>query len=101
MTTTVSDRALNKLDHIAAPLASEMANPQWASRILGEGLTFDDVSESWGFTDKTFSNGSAYADLDNDGDLDLVVNNVNMPPLIYIVSLQLTEMIHESAYQKN
>ncbi|MFQ5445675.1 MAG: VCBS repeat-containing protein [Saprospiraceae bacterium] len=46
-------------------------------------LTFDDVGEEWGFTIPTFSNGAAYGDLDNDGDLDLVVNNVNQEALLY------------------
>jgi enediyne biosynthesis protein E4 len=47
------------------------------------GLRFEDVSEGWGLTDLTFSNGSAYADLDADGDLDLVVNNISDPAFIY------------------
>lgn len=47
------------------------------------GLKFEDVGTNWGFTEETFSNGASYADLDNDGDLDLIVNNVNQPALVY------------------
>ena len=44
---------------------------------------FTDMESAWGFDEPTFSNGSAYADLDNDGDLDLIINNVNMPAFVY------------------
>ena len=46
-------------------------------------LKFDDVSKEFGLDNKTFSNGSAYGDFDNDGDLDLVINNINMLSNIY------------------
>ncbi len=46
-------------------------------------LRFRDVTSAWGLSEPGFSNGSAYGDLDNDGDLDLVVNNVNMEAFVY------------------
>jgi enediyne biosynthesis protein E4 len=46
-------------------------------------LTFSDSASISGFDTPSFSNGAAYGDLDNDGDLDLVVNNVNQEAFIY------------------
>ena len=46
-------------------------------------LTFRDMSGAWGMGPPSFSYGAAYADLDNDGRLDLVVNNIDAPPFIY------------------
>ncbi|WKN32885.1 VCBS repeat-containing protein [Porifericola rhodea] len=47
------------------------------------GLQFENVSEKWGLNEPSFSNGAAYGDLDNDGDLDLIVNNVNQEVFVY------------------
>ena len=46
-------------------------------------LTFEDVSAQWTGVNPTLSTGAAYADLDNDGDLDLIVNNINEPAQVY------------------
>jgi hypothetical protein len=46
-------------------------------------LTFKETGQAWGFDSKQIANGTALGDLDNDGDLDVVVNCLNGPPLVY------------------
>ncbi|HTF27744.1 MAG TPA: FG-GAP-like repeat-containing protein [Flavitalea sp.] len=57
---------------------------------------FDDVSFNWGLDKVSFSNGAAYVDLDNDGDLDMVVNNINDN-----ASLYKNTMMEEDAGKKH
>ncbi|MFT4750836.1 MAG: hypothetical protein ACI92C_002035 [Neolewinella sp.] len=59
--------------------------PNAAFRNLGPAADYDfkDIAADYGLNLSGFSNGSAYGDLDNDGDLDLVVNNVNRPAVVY------------------
>lgn len=49
----------------------------------GGNLEFADVTKSWGLSEPSFSNGAAYADLDNDGDMDMVINNIDDEAFIY------------------
>jgi hypothetical protein len=56
--------------------------PSYAFKNSGN-YCFLNMAGKWGLDTPSFSNGSAYGDLDNDGDLDIVVNNVNMPMFIY------------------
>ncbi|HYG20772.1 MAG TPA: VCBS repeat-containing protein [Ohtaekwangia sp.] len=46
-------------------------------------LVFEDKTAAWGTDLETFSNGAAYADLDNDGDLDLITNNIDQEVIVY------------------
>ena len=48
-----------------------------------DGIVFGNTTKAWGLDKSAFSNGAAYADLDNDGDLDFVVNNINDEAFIY------------------
>ncbi len=48
-----------------------------------QGEAFQNKNKEWGIDQHSNSNGALYADLDNDGDLDLVVNNINQPAFIY------------------
>ena len=52
--------------------------------INNRDYTFSDASEKAGINDPSMSNGAAYADLDNDGDLDLVINNINKEAFVFI-----------------
>ncbi len=51
--------------------------------VNNKNLTFKNQAESLGLAEPSFSNGGAYADLDNDGDLDLIINNLNTESFIY------------------
>lgn len=66
-------------------LAAQMPDgkvPNYLYLNHGDG-TFEDVSDHWGISQPTVSHGAAHADLDLDGDLDLIVNNLNEPASIY------------------
>ncbi|MCK0146267.1 VCBS repeat-containing protein [Arenibacter sp. F26102] len=69
------------IDSIIAkmPIAPQ---PNYAYRNKGD-ITFSNETKKWGLDLPSMSNGAAYGDLDNDGDLDIVVNNVNMQAFIY------------------
>lgn len=77
----IMNRKENVITELIDAIPSEPV-PNYAFHNQGT-LRFVNRAAEWGLGQPSFSNGSAYGDLDNDGDLDLVTNNVNMPPFIY------------------
>jgi hypothetical protein len=80
----------NDLDYIASldsgpPNLARMPHVPLANYAFHNNgdLTFTNRAAEWGLAARGFANGAAYADLDNDGALDLVVNNLNAPASIY------------------
>ena len=73
----MSARSLGLLQHMP-----QIPLPNYAYR-NNRNLTFTNMAEAWGLAQPGFSNGAAYADLNNSGALDLVVNNINAPASIY------------------
>ncbi len=60
----------------------EVKLPNYMYRNQGD-LAFENVAKIWGMGQATYSSGAAYGDLDNDGDLDLVVNNIDQESFVY------------------
>ncbi|MFP4094658.1 MAG: VCBS repeat-containing protein [Cyclobacteriaceae bacterium] len=57
-------------------------------------LNFSDMTTQWGLRRPSYSNGAAYADLDHDGDLDLVISNIDAPVFVYQNQAQLQRKGH-------
>ncbi|MGZ4010854.1 MAG: VCBS repeat-containing protein [Flavisolibacter sp.] len=76
----VNHDSINYFDIVKMMPSTNVAN--YAFKNNGD-LTYKNVSEDWGLKLFSLSNGAVYTDLDNDGDLDLIVNNINEPAFIF------------------
>ncbi len=72
--------ALSSLEMVRQMPSNPLSNYIYRNE---SGIAFADKTRDWGVGEAAFSNGAAYADLDDDGDLDLVVNNINTEAFVY------------------
>jgi len=81
--TTLSQARMTGLSPLE--MVSRMPSTKVSNYVFrgGGGLEFTDKTQAWGLGHETHSNGAAYADLDRDGDLDLIINNINEPAYVY------------------
>ena len=77
---TQNNKEIAVVDLIEKMPATEEINYMYKNL---DGIHFEKMNNSWGLEQKTFSNGAVYADLDNDGDLDIVINNIDNPASVY------------------
>ncbi len=84
-TQATQDSDIEVKKQVMVELISEMGEGKLTNYMFRNNgdLTFEDKSMGWGLTEETFSNGAALADLDGDGDLDIVINNIDQPALLY------------------
>ena len=78
-------QAVNKEPFLLMDLIKAMPSTKLANYIFknNRDLTFTKMQDVWGLNNPSISSGAVYTDLDNDGDLDLVVSNINEPAFVY------------------
>ena len=81
----MQQRTINRTD-------SQIKIPNYAFKNKGN-LKFENVTKQWGMDEPSFSNGAVYVDLDNDGDLDYVINNINDEAFVYENTINSKEKI--------